>query len=595
MVKNHKSIIITIIIIVTTCLFLTNHFSWKNKDEKGNINVIESDGKGYYMYLPNIFINKNIAHQKPDNRFILKTENGAINKYYFGTALAILPFYSIGNLSAYLLNEPLDGYSSPFQKAINFAALFYLFIGLWFFSSFLLLYNIKPWIICLTNILIVFGTNLMMYCVIHPSFSHIYSFCFVNLFLYSTKLFLQSKKNKHAIIAAIALGMITIIRPINGIIIFIIPFLSSNFTELSYTFLNPKTYKSLAIAILIFGGIISIQLFVWYIQTGSIFNWSYQHEGFYFKNPQIVNVLFSFRKGFFVYTPLALLSLLGLVKLFKESKFQFFSISSFLCVLIYLTSSWWCWYYGPSFGQRSFVEYYGLFGLLLALMFEHFNKTKLGYHTICLAFIFCLLNIIQSYQYVKHIISTWDMNYEKYKYVFLQTSEKYAWNLGGCHDIKPYHKEETLIFSSMNDFDKQNSFGTNGLLTKTDAKHKIVSNYSEKEFNGKIDLKLNKSSLNHRVFFAEIELERFELEPTEQFSPILVITLTDSIGSNYFYYSFPINEIPNSKSNQWKTLNYSIEIPKINNINDHLQLYIWNKHFKKFYIDNFKLKIIGLD
>jgi len=595
MFKKHQNIILTIAIILTVCFFLTKHFSWKNIDEKGNISVIESDGKGYYLYLPNIFINKNIASQNPDNRYILKTENGAINKYYIGTALSMFPFFSIGYFSAYLSNEPLDGYSIPFQKSINFSALFYLALGLCFFSALLLLYQIKPWIICITNILLVFGTNLMMYTVIHPSFSHIYSFCFISMFLFSSKKFLLTKNIKHATVAAFAIGFITIIRPINGIIILITPFLSGSFFEFKAIVLNQKNFKLYFTPITIFFSIISVQLFIWYIQTGSLFNWSYQHEGFYFSNPQIINVLFSFRKGFFIYTPLALLSLFGLIKLFHHSKFQFYSIASFLIILIYLTSSWWCWYYGPSFGQRSFVEYYSIFGLLLAILFNYFYKTKLGYFTISIALVFSLFNIIQSYQYVKHIISSWDMNYEKYKYVFLQTSEKYAWNLGGCNDIKPFHKKETLLLNYNSDFDYLNSFGNEIILKKFDNKHHQISDYSNKEYNGKIEIKPNETMLKHRMFYAEIELDRFEIEASNNLSPIMVISITDSMNANIFYYSFPINEIPNSFKNEWKTIKYSIEIPKITNVKDNLQFYIWNKHFQKFYIDNFKLKLTGID
>jgi len=595
MFDKHQNIILTIAIILTVCFFLTKHFSWKNIDEKGNISVIESDGKGYYLYLPNIFINKNIASQNPDNRYILKTENGAINKYYIGTALSMFPFFSIGYFSAYLSNEPLDGYSIPFQKSINFSALFYLALGLCFFSALLLLYQIKPWIICITNILLVFGTNLMMYTVIHPSFSHIYSFCFISMFLFSSKKFLLTKNIKHATVAAFAIGFITIIRPINGIIILITPFLSGSFFEFKAIVLNQKNFKLYFTPITIFFSIISVQLFIWYIQTGSLFNWSYQHEGFYFSNPQIINVLFSFRKGFFIYTPLALLSLFGLIKLFHHSKFQFYSIASFLIILIYLTSSWWCWYYGPSFGQRSFVEYYSIFGLLLAILFNYFYKTKLGYFTISIALVFSLFNIIQSYQYVKHIISSWDMNYEKYKYVFLQTSEKYAWNLGGCNDIKPFHKKETLLLNYNSDFDYLNSFGNEIILKKFDNKHHQISDYSNKEYNGKIEIKPNETMLKHRMFYAEIELDRFEIEASNNLSPIMVISITDSMNANIFYYSFPINEIPNSFKNEWKTIKYSIEIPKITNVKDNLQFYIWNKHFQKFYIDNFKLKLTGID
>ena len=66
MFDKHQNIILTIAIIITVCFFLTKHFSWKNIDEKGNISVIESDGKGYYLYLSMLTQFKNIVFESPN-------------------------------------------------------------------------------------------------------------------------------------------------------------------------------------------------------------------------------------------------------------------------------------------------------------------------------------------------------------------------------------------------------------------------------------------------------------------------------------------------------------------------------------------------
>ena len=163
---------------------MTIQYSWKGLDGNGYMQIISSDGVGYYMYLPNIFINKTIANQEIDNRFVLDYEGRGVNKCYVGTAVAISPFFALGYARAASQGLVDDGYSLPFQKAISFAGLFYLAIGLFFLVALLKLYHISNWIISFVSIAIVFGTNLLTYAVIHPSMSHIYSWAFMTAFLF---------------------------------------------------------------------------------------------------------------------------------------------------------------------------------------------------------------------------------------------------------------------------------------------------------------------------------------------------------------------------------------------------------------------------
>jgi hypothetical protein len=98
--------------------------------------------------------------------------------------------------------------------------------------------------------------------------------------------------------------MIVLIRPVNAMVIFGIPFVLGNFREAG-SFIR-KIVDKPAITILASGFfilILAIQLILWNYQTGSFFIWPYKGEGFDFLNPHIYGVLFSFRKGLFIYTP----------------------------------------------------------------------------------------------------------------------------------------------------------------------------------------------------------------------------------------------------------------------------------------------------
>jgi hypothetical protein len=123
--------IITIILIVTV---VSSNLNWEKEDWKG---IIESDGKGYYAYLPAIFIyqdlNFGFFESIEEDKYYDENlyydyrshANGqVIDKYYCGTALLESPFFLIAHLFSYLLDYELDGYSILYPISINISAIF---------------------------------------------------------------------------------------------------------------------------------------------------------------------------------------------------------------------------------------------------------------------------------------------------------------------------------------------------------------------------------------------------------------------------------------------------------------------------------------
>lgn len=582
---------LTIFLAILLCFLLVIKFIWLGADGKGYTGIIDSDGKGYYMYLPNIFINKNIKHQVVDNRYVFQFSKGTVNKYYVGTAVAMLPFFGTGYLIAYLKNYELNGYSAPFQKIISFAALFYLFLGLIFFKKFLELYNISSATIITSILLLVFGTNLLAYTIVQPAFSHIYSFCFISLFLFSTKNSFLYKDVKSFFLSSFALGMIILIRPVNVLIILTIPFLAGTYHNLKNIFGFLRGRDVLFVS-LILGFTLSIQILVWYIQAKEFFVWNYKDEGFYFLNPQIWNVLFSFRKGLFIYSPLVFLSLFGFYKLAKRGQFEFYSLIIFFFLLVYIISCWWNWYYSSSFGQRTFVEFYPLVGLLIAFFLDGIKGVykKLIYSV---GIVLVVLNLIQTYQYTINIMSSWDMNFEKYKYIFLKTSPQYIGCLGGNNDVQSYSNRKDLILYSRNDYEKEYKYWN------TEYKKIITQNnvcdYTDREFNTGLKITADSSIAANRLLYAEVKLDRLELTENASSRAFFVIDLSTADNKNYHYYTFRINEVPSKVTNKWRTFKYFIEIPKIRSTDDIIKIYIWNRDKQAFYIDNFQIKLFGLN
>lgn len=61
------------------------------------------------------------------------------------------------------------------------------------------------------------------------------------------------------------------------------------------------------------------------------------------------------RKGFFLYTPMMLFSILGLISLWYRNTYR--SLSVILLIYCFVVFSWWCWWYG-GYSARVLIETY---------------------------------------------------------------------------------------------------------------------------------------------------------------------------------------------------------------------------------------------
>lgn len=577
-------------------------YRWDGNNGSNKKYVIAGDGIGYYAYLPAIFIDNNL-HDLPHNpAYTNKVNTRTVNKYFAGTSLLIAPFFAVAYTSARVFDYDVDGYSLPFQFMVAIASVFYLFLGLFCLAKLLALFNVSKLNSAIVVVLILFGTNLLYYSVIACSMSHVYSFAMISCFALAGKKSLTTHHLKYFYLSAFLLGVIILIRPINGIVLLLIPVLSNNkdeFKEL-LTVLFKRWYHVI-FSLLLLSLVLFIQPFAWHEQTGSFFLWSYSNEGFYFQYPQFFNVLFSSRKGLFIYTPLTLISLTALIVIFQKNKFQFYSILSFLLVATYIISCWWNWYYGDSFGLRAFIDFYPVCGLLLGILLE--NVSVRFKRNILLAVLMAILSIsmVQTYQYYYGIIHPFSMNAEKYWYVFLKTSKDYRNVLGGNSDMEPYSKKpKKLIYSTFNDFENEYSRWNNGVTAKDEnscnsgTKWTKYCMYSDKEFGATLIIQGDSLFYYSRKIFVEATLRRLELENNSSSKALFVIEVRNNKNESQYYYTFRINDIPDQNSCAWKTYDYSFEIPKLKSFDDKILIYLWNIERQNFLVDDFQLNFYRL-
>jgi len=400
---------------------------------------IRADGIGYFDYLPSLFehndlIRKNYTREENPELYERISKMGMyvdykefrVNKYHCGTAVLISPFYFAASLFT-KPGEPANyEIDKLFQMAVYLAALFYLFFSLVFLRKLLKLYQISHINIFITQFLLAFATAVIHYAAYEASFSHIYSLFAISAFIYTAKAYFVHNRTSHFLWSCLLLGLITILRPVNLVVILFLPFLAGSFENLTKGALQVlKSPLVMLAGLLIACAVISIQFVFWYLQIGEFLVYSYQNEGFNFLNPEITNILFSYRKGLFVYTPVLLLAIFGLVRLIRQGRYYLAATwALFFLVLTYILSSWHNWYYGASYGMRVYVEFYPVFFILFVLLIENL-RTSYKALILIVAFAFVPLNLIQAMQYKKYILHWYEMDKAKYWRVFLKTDKTY--------------------------------------------------------------------------------------------------------------------------------------------------------------------------
>ncbi len=420
-------------LVLLICLVITfyqqiNNDKWKQ--------IIRSDGLGYYAYLPAVFIyhdckfeflkeiDKNYNMNQYSGGMIKSTPLGKVNKFYVGLSIFWLPFFWLAHLFTLFSGGVTDGYTYYYQIFIAIAANFYLWLGCKFTRRLIIKYAVSEKISAFIILLIVFGTNLSHYATYDSNGTHVYSFAAIAAFLLSSHSFFEHQKSKYLYWCAFLIGIIFLLRPSNILVIILFPF----FTTSLYTFITciKSLKKEIAICFLIFLITIVLQFIFYFLQTGHFIVWSYDDETFNFSKPEFLNVLFSYRKGLFIYAPLILVSLSGLYFLFKKNKFQFSVLLFFLLISCYIISSWWCWSYGCCLGQRSFVDYSAIFALLFSFLFLGISKSNyLKALLLGSAPLFIFYSMMLSFQFEHNIISWDEMNKEKFWAVFMKTGAEY--------------------------------------------------------------------------------------------------------------------------------------------------------------------------
>lgn len=576
-------------------------------------NILSWDVFGYYLYLPFQFIYNDLgikddsvihaiiekygstasfyqATKIPDGSYVMK--------YSMGLSFFYAPFFFIGHLFAKILNFPQDGFSLPYQCSIFIGGIIYSLLGIWALTKVLLNFFSQRITIILL-LVIVFATNYILHITMYGqnALSHNYLFTSYALILWLTILWHKTPKLKYALLLALVCGITILSRP-TEIVCLIIPLLwgikdrSTFFHKLKLLMLYKKHVLILGVIIFLIG---LCQLLYWKILTGNFFYYSYgtnAGEGMDLLTPHITEVLFSFRKGWLIYTPVMIFACIGFYFMYKRNRPIFYSLIIYFIINLYFVSSWSCWWYAQSFSQRALIPSYPVMAVALGyfIVWLTLQKNIIRVSGYFLITAFLILNIFQTVQYHYGIIDGDRMTRDYYLTVFGQLK------------VSEAEKELLLIKRS---FDANETFANEtdytSLLSKKIGFESVENKDSLIVHSGQYALKLD--SLN--IYSPGIELPYNEMtekdhawvrasawvyltQPLSSNPFSLVVHFTNEKGI-YKYRAFDIDRP--LELNSWNKISFDYLTPEVRKKTDYLKVYIWHRGKYPVYIDDLEIDI----
>lgn len=390
--------------------------------------VISYDVAGYYAYLPMVFIEGDVRLEKPWKYDMIQLvgvqehpESGGRHlKFTMGMAVLYAPFFAASHAYTLAVNpSEAHGFSMPYRVGIALAGLFYPLLGLSLLRR-VLRHYVPDAAIAWTLVALFLGTNLFYYGTYRGAMSHGATFMLTAAMLFHADLWRRREQAWRLLVLGALAGLIVLIRPVNILIPLAV---AAMFTLDGRLPTGLLTEKRLARAVAVAVAVGIPQLIYWKLSTGHWILWSYGAEGFFWSEPAWIQGLFSWRKGWMLYTPMAAFMIFGFWGLARKKPTWGLVVGLYLIVHTYVTFCWWAWWYGGSFGSRPMIDAYALLSIPLAVYVQRIQEESTNWlRRISLASLVAVvvLNLYQTVAYSFSFIHYDSMSREAY-FEVLQT------------------------------------------------------------------------------------------------------------------------------------------------------------------------------
>jgi hypothetical protein len=339
--------------------------------------LILSDGKNYYIWARSLLLDRDIDFRNdyrilysqdtlPPEASVVTPAGHVVDKYPLGMAFLEAPGFVIGHLTArYVARAPTDGVSVPYQVAVAWSLITI------YFMSFFLLYRamlhfgvVRMWAFgfCVTSLL---GTNLIHYVAKEMTMVHAAGVAVFNTLLFLIVRWVGAHwriRVVHGLLLGGLLGLLFLIRNTSVLLVPVLAAVVWTRRRIRFSELMPMLGGAAVM--------ISLQpVSLWFL-WGRLHFSTYFNESFTSGPSGVLNALVSARHGLLIYSPwyavMIILVVYGVVRMPRWRCICAAATGSFVLMAV-ANGTWWCWWFGYSFGNRAFVELLPALSLAAAL------------------------------------------------------------------------------------------------------------------------------------------------------------------------------------------------------------------------------------
>jgi len=571
--------------------------------------IMAWDVFGYYLYLPFTFIyhdtglkdatviNHIMAVYNPSDT-LYQLANGSdghqVILFTSGWAVMNAPFFFIAHLLAPAFGYTADGFSLPYQFSIAMGGMFYMIVGLIFLRKILLRFFNDAYA-ALIMLCIALGTNYLELTFLSTPMPHNYLFAVYALLFWYTIRWHETYKVKYAVFIGLLIGLATLVRP-SEVISCIIPLLWGVYDKES---LNGKLkiikkYFTQFILLIACAFLMTLpQLIYWKMYTGHYIAWSSGSESFSFLSPYFANVLFSYKKGWLLYTPLMIFAIIGFKYIYFNNKKLFYPLFIFFVLNIWIICSWSGSMVGGGFSQRSFMQSYAIMAIPLGYSFLKISSLKwfFRYLFILVILFFVFLNLFQMWQFMHGVIDTQRTTREYYWKSFLKTKVSDAdrrlmtpgrftttWE---TMDTTYNYYKISLLEESFETVIKDKEKYYCDTMAHT-GKYSYILDSTNIYSPGFEDKYSNITGRDYMWIKASLYV--YPLYSLKE-NPVSLIVTCEDKGRSIKYRGIDL-ETCNLKINCWSKVNFEYETPEIRSGNESIKVYVWLRGKEKIFIDD---------
>lgn len=340
--------------------------------------LYSSDEVQYFSYLRSLWFDRDVSFeneyryfyerrvaQTPDFHetfLVLSSDTGRrINLGTIGSAILWSPFYAVADACARVARAfgssvPADGFSRPYVAAVAYGSALYGFLAilLGIRAARLLLGRVS----LVPGLAIWLGTPLLFYMYVAPPFAHATSAFAVALFLTIWLHVRERWSSRGVVLLGLSAALMTMVREQD------VFFAAGPALDFAWDAARTRGALRRARALAALAGVAAFvigwlpQLLAYQALNGRPGPSPYVTRKMFWHSPHALQVLFDPNHGFFIWTPLALLGVLGLawLALTRADARRIAAILLLMVALqVYVSGAVDSWSVAGAFGQRRFV------------------------------------------------------------------------------------------------------------------------------------------------------------------------------------------------------------------------------------------------